>query len=249
VNTTTTHPRGNSYDDTVGRVIDYEKLAAFLIDCLLVTRQFRGVWDVPCGTGRLLSAMRKHCPDVPLFGLDISPQQLETARSRSLGCTLYENDVFALPDVMSASGSNRAFVHVGFCFFNSIPHAARVSLLSTVFQTPGAAGLGFEIQNSQFQEACFVCGKWYTQKLSSGGFLRSRSTRIAPDKKDLELEFLTDSGKRTVNERIFDWPVEQCVSDCFAAGWFSVERMKATYRETEHNLNSHWFVVCRKESA
>lgn len=59
------------------------KLYQYIIDTLS-TLQFSNVLDVGCGTGEILSAIRKQYPTVSLQGIDISQEMLKQAESKKI---------------------------------------------------------------------------------------------------------------------------------------------------------------------
>lgn len=64
----------------------------------LSTLQFSNVLDVGCGTGEILSAIRKQYPTVSLQGIDISQEMLKQAESKEIdNVKLYLGDAEHLP--------------------------------------------------------------------------------------------------------------------------------------------------------
>ena len=54
--------------------------------------------DCGCGTGAMLTLVRKHYPDVPLTGIDLSPEMIRAARARKLeNAEFVEGDCENLP--------------------------------------------------------------------------------------------------------------------------------------------------------
>lgn len=65
---------------------------------ILPTLQFSKVLDVGCGTGEILSAIRKLYPTVSLNGIDISPEMLKQAECKEIdNVKLYLGDAEHLP--------------------------------------------------------------------------------------------------------------------------------------------------------
>ena len=244
----TGYARGPEYDRTVGRVIDHDSLAIFLLDGVRLQQSCTHFWDAPCGTGRLLRRMAMLCPELVLFGIDRSAEQLAIARHGLERCTLIQGDVLAFSQVSRSCKPPNAFCHVGYCFFNLLQSGARVALLREFVRSTYISHLGFEIQNTEHQAQAYIPGTWYTRCLAGGGLLMTKSERVSEEAIKLYMRFVSDE-LRTIREDsvlLHAWPLGDCISDCRKVGWDEVEVYPAEYREAESAVNSHWFVVTQR---
>ena len=81
----------------------------------LKKESFGSLLDCGCGTGAMLSLVRKHFPEIPLTGIDLSPEMIRTARKRELPDTEFtEGDCENLPfenDSFDAAICSMSFHH------------------------------------------------------------------------------------------------------------------------------------------
>ena len=240
-----TTPRGKRYQQTLGQIVDYAALAGFLLHDVRVNR-WLAFWDIPCGCGELLHELEMSGALVRLNGLDRSHAQLSVARDNLRSAKLVQADLFAFFSGHDAQRRrHRAFCHMGFCFFNTLSPRRRATLLQAIASSRWVAALGFEIQNSRHQ-ALFRPDKDYRSQLPDGRLLISRSSHISPSCKVLTMTFVANGAQDVVKQRLYDWPLDTCLTDVFEAGWTQCEVVPARYRNTGANALSHWFVLCTK---
>lgn len=76
---------------------------------------FRSLLDCGCGTGAMLVLVRKHFPEIPLTGIDLSPEMIRAARARRIPDTRFtEGDCEDLPfenDSFDAAVCSMSFHH------------------------------------------------------------------------------------------------------------------------------------------
>jgi SAM-dependent methyltransferase len=74
----------------------YEGLHSNVIDAIRSTRRTSGkLLDAGCGTGGMLKVIKRHLPDLELYGTDISEQACEATRNRT-GATVSQGSIDAL---------------------------------------------------------------------------------------------------------------------------------------------------------
>lgn len=234
---------GVTYDNTLGQILNYQSLARFLLEVIEVHKGWSHFWDCPCGTGTLLACLNEMYPELTMFGLDNSEEQLQTASGKLGKERLIKEDIFNFPAVRKGSNLLNGFCHVGFCFFNTLNRDNRLILLREILSRETISTLGFEIQNSRHQEKCYEFGKWYTTNLSREVVLVTKSEKVSQKVKALVMKFQTAKQEYIIESEMSDWPIRDCIADCRRIGGKDVKVLVPSYRKQQTNITSHWFVV------
>lgn len=238
-------PRGEDYQATLEKYIDYSAIGNFLVKEVNISSIYSSLLDVPCGTGILLQNIRQRNNSLPLYGMDISKRQLLLAKKNINDIVFFHGNIFSLNSYRSKIKVGPLLCHIGSCFFNTLDSAHRIKLLTSLYKTPAVSGICLEIQNVQHQ-VTFKTGQWYKTKLQDGTIMFTRSINIGENVKQLEMRFYKTSLLSKHFEILYDWPIEICKSDLVSTGWNHVKVVIPFYRSTESQLNSHWYLIAER---
>jgi hypothetical protein len=237
---------GDSYGKTVGQIIDYCALADFLINKTNLPSRCKVFGDAPCGDGELLKQIECRLPKLPLFGIDMSCEQLAVAKAKKVRAQFILGDLFRLSHHLDLFSYNKAFVHFGFCFMNVLNTTKRNKLLKELYNCCSISEIGIEIQNESYNERTYLPGRWHVRKLLDGTILSVRPDCRMDGGRSLSMKFEKDGVVISQEATLYPWEIDQCVKDLAKAGWLDPLIKPAEYR-SESNGASHWFIIAKRK--
>ncbi|MCI1779244.1 MAG: class I SAM-dependent methyltransferase [Bacteroidales bacterium] len=227
---------GIEYNRTFGAILNYQKLASFLLKKKILEDNDRLI-DLACGTGSLIHEIRNIHKSISLVGIDIDIEQLKIARKYNSDALFISEDLFTF-SIGDYIDSQNWIAHLGFSFINRLTYDEIVKLVHNLTKNKQITCVLTEIWNYEYQLNHFQYDKWYRTKLPEG-FLMTKS-----DKKDrsdnvidIDFEFHINDKVQKSSYTMFRYQTDVIESIFKKAGWNFFEVESSSYRESGESHN------------